>query len=73
MKSQRKHQFFLAKAARFGSKKWCHQKYILTIEAQSFFENIVYLLITLLVQKKWKDKVKLGNLEKISKCPGLFQ
>ena len=73
MKSQRKHQFFLAKAARFGSKKWCHQKYILTIEAQSFFENIVYLLTTLLVQKKWKDKVKLGNLEKISKCPVLFQ
>jgi hypothetical protein len=33
--------FFLAKSARFGSKKW-HQKYILTIEAQSFFENIVY-------------------------------
>ena len=50
MKPQRKHQFFLAKSARLGSKKG-HQKYILTTEqAQSIFENIVYLLITLLVQ-----------------------
>ena len=36
-----KHQFFLAKSARLGSKKG-HQKYILTTEqAQSIFENIV--------------------------------
>ena len=33
-----KHQFFLAKSARLGSKK-CHQKYILTTEAQPVFEK----------------------------------
>ena len=39
--SKEKHQFFLAKSARLGSKK-CHQKYILTVEqAQSIFENSV--------------------------------
>ena len=53
-----KHQFFLAKSARLGSKKG-HQKYILTIEAQSFFENIVYLLITLLVQNSLVYKILL--------------
>ena len=36
-----KHQFFLAKSARLGSKK-CHQKYILTTEAQPVFENSAY-------------------------------
>ena len=44
-----KHQFFLAKSARLGSKN-CHQKYILTIEqAQSIFEKYGLLLTTLLV------------------------
>ena len=44
-----KHQFFLAKSARLGSKN-CHQKYILTIEqAQSIFEKYCLLLTTLLV------------------------
>ena len=40
MKSQRKHQFFLAKSARLGSKK-CHQKYISTLKAQSIYAKIV--------------------------------
>jgi hypothetical protein len=40
MKSQRKPQFFLAKSARLGSKKW-HQKYISTIKAQSFYAKIL--------------------------------
>ena len=44
-----KHQFFLAKSARLGSKN-CHQKYILTIEqAESIFEKYCLLLTTLLV------------------------
>ena len=40
MKHQRKHQFFLAKSARSGSKKW-HQKDISTIKAQSIYAKIV--------------------------------
>jgi hypothetical protein len=32
--------FLLAKSARFGSKKG-HQKYILTVEAQSFYAKIL--------------------------------